>query len=218
MKKIITAALLLFAAIHTHAQLTNTKWKGTLKIDEDVPAIFDFGKDTLKLTRFANNAPIENMTYSITDSTLTLKKTEGQSDCDNDVIGKYKFLIKGDALSLKLLSDACEDRSSVLDNTTYSKFTWPAEVKVDEAILKQYPGVYAMDNQHKITISLENGRIMADSQTNLASKTALYALSDTSFLFHLGDIFLEFVKATDGNISKFIVHENGKDYDWIRAK
>ena len=218
MKKITTLALILFAAITTHAQLANTKWKATLKIDEDVPAIFDFGKDTLKLTRFASNIPIENMAYSLADSTITLTKTEGQSDCDNDVVGKYKFLIRGDVLSFKLLSDACDDRSSVLNNISLAKFAYPAEVKVDEAILKQYPGVYAMDDQHKITISVENGRVMADSKTNLAAKTALYALSETRFSFHIGEITMEFEKAPDGTVSKFIVHENGKDYDWIREK
>ena len=218
MKKIIIFLMFVFAAFNAHAQLANTKWKTTLKIDEEVPTLFDFGKDTLKLTRSANGAGIENMTYTISDSTLTLKKTEGQSDCDNDVVGKYTFSIKGDQLSFKLLSDACYDRSSVLDNANCVKFTWPAEVNVDEAILKQYPGVYSMDEQHNITISLENGKLMADSKTNLAAKTRLYATGDTKFLLHLGEISLEFIKGADGSISKFVVHENGKDYDWIKAK
>ncbi|SHM57596.1 DUF3471 domain-containing protein [Mucilaginibacter sp. OK098] len=218
MKKIITLVLILFTAINTHAQLANTKWKGTLKIEEDVPAFFDFGSDTLKITRFANNAPIENMVYTITDSILTLKKTEGQSDCDNEVRGKYKIGIKGDDLSLKLLSDACEDRSSVLNNINLAKFSYPAEVKVDEAVLKQYAGIYAMNEQHKITISVENGRLMADSKTNLAAKTALYTLSEHKFSFHIGEITMEFKKGPGGIVSKFIVHENGKDYDWIKEK
>ena len=218
MKKIIILALVLFVTISTHAQLANTQWKGTLKIDEDVPAIFDFGKDTLKLTRFTNNMPIENMLYSVIDSTITLRKTEGQSDCDNEVVGKYKFSIRGDALSLQLLSDACDDRSSVLNNISLAKFTYPAEVKVNEAILKLYQGIYAMDDQHKITISIENGRLMADSKTNLATKTILYAISETKFSFHIAEITMEFVKSPDGEVTKFIVHENGKDYDWIKEK
>ena len=218
MKKITILALILFAAITTRAQLANTKWKGTLKIEEDVPAIFDFGEDTLKVVRFANNMPIEIMVYSVADSTITLKKTDGQSDCDNDVVGKYKFSVRNDVLSLKLLSDACDDRSSVLNNINLAKFAYPADAKVDETVLKQYPGIYALDDLHKITITIENGRLMADSKTNLPAKTALHALSETKFSFHIGDITLEFVKNTGGRVSKFVVHENAKDYDWIKAK
>jgi len=218
MKKIVTLTLILFAALITHAQLANTKWKGTLKLEEDVPAFFDFGKDTLKVTRFANNAPIENMAYTITDSTLTLKKTEGQSDCDNEVTGKYKIGIKGDELLLKLVSDACDDRSSVLNNMSLTRFAYPVEVKVDVAVLKQYAGIYAMDDQHKITISVENGRLMADSKTNLPAKTTLYAFGENKFSFHIGEITMEFEKGPNSIVRKFIVHENGKDYDWIKEK
>jgi hypothetical protein len=218
MKNIVTFLLTLFATLNVHAQLTDTKWKGTLKINEDVVTLFDFGKDTLKLTRFANNTTIENMSYTIADSTLILKKTAGQSDCDNEVIGKYKFLINGDKLSIKLVTDGCYDRSSVLDNTSFTRFTWPAEVKTNEAILRQYPGVYALDDQHQITIGLENGRLTANSKTNLPVKTTLYPLSETRFSFHMGDITLEFVKGPNGMVIKFVVHENGKDYDWIKEK
>ena len=74
MKKLITAALLLLVFSGVHAQLANTKWKGILKIQDDIPTIFDFEKDTLTLTTYANNVLIEDMTYKIADSILTLKK------------------------------------------------------------------------------------------------------------------------------------------------
>ncbi|MEO6979076.1 MAG: DUF3471 domain-containing protein [Mucilaginibacter sp.] len=215
MKKIVTL-LFLFATFNSHAQLANTKWKGTLNINGDIATLFDFGKDTLKITAFANGVTIENMVYAIADSTLTLKKTEGQSDCDNDVVGKYKFKINGGALSIKLIADACEDRSSVLNNTTYSKFAWPAAVKVDEAVLKQYPGVYAMDAGHKITVTVENGRLMADSKTNIPVKTEIYAVNESTFIFHFGEITLQFVKDTSGKVSKFVVHQDDRDYDWVK--
>ncbi len=218
MKKLIILLFILFAVYNVQAQLTNTKWKGALRIDDSPEVIFDFGKDILKIYMYSNSATIENMTYTVTDSAFTLKKIEGQSDCDNEVLGKYKFGIKDNELSVKLLADDCSDRSSALNDTKWTKFEWPAEVEVDETVLKQYPGVYAMDDQHKITISFENGRLMADSQTNLVTKTALYATSNNKFLFHLGDISLEFIKGADGKVSKFIVHEAGKDYDWIKMK
>lgn len=216
MKKIIIA-LFLFAAFNCNAQLANTKWKGTLNINGDVATLFDFGKDTLKITAFTNGVTIENMVYTVVDSTLTLKKTEGQSDCDNDAMGKYKIRVSANALSIKLIADACDDRSSVLNNTVYTKFDWPATVKVDEAVLKQYPGVYAMDAGHKITITVENGRLMADSKTNIPVKTEIYASNESTFIFHFGEISLRFVKDATGKVSKFVVHQDGKDYDWIKS-
>ena len=213
MKKLLMIVFLLSIFSGVHAQLTNTKWKGVLKIQDDIPTIFDFGKDTLTLTTYANNVLIEDMTYTIADSVLTLKKISGQSDCDQE-IGKYKYSIKGELLLLNLVSDGCEDRSSVLDNISLTKFQWPAVVNVDEGILKQYPGVYAMDAQHKITITFENGKLMADSPTNLVAKTQLYPASNTKFDFHYADINLEFVNGTDGKPVKLVVHQDGKDYDW----
>lgn len=217
MKKLITAALLLLVFSGVHAQLANTKWKGILKIQDDIPTIFDFEKDTLTLTTYANNVLIEDMTYKIADSILTLKKISGQSDCDQE-IGKYKFSIRGDVLTLKLVSDACEDRSSVLDNNTFNKFEWPAVVNVDEAILKQYTGVYAMDGQHKITITVENGKLMAESATNLVTKIKLYPASGTKFYFHYADVYLDFIKGADGKPVKLVVHQDGKDFDWKKIQ
>jgi len=213
MKKILAIVLLLLIYSGANAQLTNTKWKGVLKIQDDIPTIFDFGKDTLTLTTYANNVLIEDMTCAIADSILTLKKISGQSDCDQEV-GKYKFSIKGDVLSLKLFSDACGDRSSVLDKLSLTRFEWPTVVNVDEAILKQYPGVYVMDDQHKIIITFENGKLMAYSPTNMVAKTKLYPASDTKFYFHYADVNLDFVKGGDGKPVKLVVHQDGKDFDW----
>jgi hypothetical protein len=36
--------------------------------------------------------------------------------------------------------------------------------------------------------------------------------------FNFGDISLEFVKGVDGNVDKFVVHQDGKDYDWKKVK
>jgi len=52
---------------------------------------------------------------------LTIKKINGQSDCDASVLGKYKFDIKGKDMYVTLVSDDCNDRSSVLDKATFVK-------------------------------------------------------------------------------------------------
>jgi len=218
MKKLTILLLTCFAAISANAQLANTSWKAKVTIDDTVTVVFDFGKDVLRVYRFANNAGIENMSYTSTDSTFTIKKIEGQSDCDNDVVGKYKYRIKGNNLSIKIVNDPCDDRSHVIENANWAKLNFPPEVKVDASILKQYAGTYAMDAQHQITIIVENGRLMADSQTNLQAKTPLYALSTTKFSLRMGDITFEFIKGADGKISKFVAYQAGKNYDWKKVK
>ena len=121
MKKIIFILLVSFAAVSVQAQLANTKWKGTLNIENQVEAVFDFSNDSLRVTRVADGSGIETMTYTARDTVLTIKKVYGQSDCDGTVIGKYRFEIKDNELYFKLISDDCYDRSSVLDNTKWIK-------------------------------------------------------------------------------------------------
>jgi hypothetical protein len=121
MKKITFLLLLAFAAVTTNAQLAKTKWKGTLQLDNPVDVIFDFGKDSLSVYTVAENSGLETMTYSAKDAVLSITKAYGQSDCDSQVTGKYKFEIKDDEMSLTLIADDCANRSAVLNNTKWKK-------------------------------------------------------------------------------------------------
>ncbi len=121
MKKIIFILLVSFVSVSAHAQLTNTKWKGTLQLENPADVVFDFRNDTLEVSRVADSSNLETMTYTVQDTLLTLQKIYGQSDCDSTVAGKYKFEIKDDGLYITLIEDDCDDRSSVLDNTKWIK-------------------------------------------------------------------------------------------------
>lgn len=121
MKKITIFLLLAFAYITTSAQLAKTKWKGTLQLDNPVEVVFDFGKDSLSVYTSAENAGLETMTYTAKDTILSITKAYGQSDCDSQVTGKYKFVINNDELTLTLIADDCANRSAVLNNTKWKK-------------------------------------------------------------------------------------------------
>ena len=121
MKEIIFIFLISLATITVRAQLINTKWKGTIHSDDDIDAIFDYRRDTLEVSNISDGSNIETMTYAIKDSVLTMKKISGQSNCDTTGEGKYKFEIKDDVLYLALLSDACSDRTSALNNSKWVK-------------------------------------------------------------------------------------------------
>ena len=121
MKKISFFLLLAFAALGAHAQLSKTKWKGTLQLENPIEVVFDFGKDSLTVYNTADNSGLETMSYTAKAGVLSIKKAYGQSSCDDQVTGKYKYAIKDGELSLVLVSDDCADRSGVLNNTKWKK-------------------------------------------------------------------------------------------------
>lgn len=124
MKKSLFCLLLLTVlSCSLKAQLANTKWKGILKLENDVNVQFGFGKDTLVVRNLDDGSLIETMTYTATKSSFTLTKISGQSDCDGSTPGKYNYAIKGDVLSISLLDDACEDRSAAIKSIQLTKKT-----------------------------------------------------------------------------------------------
>jgi hypothetical protein len=120
MKKTFFVFLVSFTSFTVHAQLKNTKWKGTLKVEQPFEAVFDYRNDTLEVTNAQDNSSIETMNYTIEKNILSLKKISGQSDCDT-TIGKYKFEINNDILTFTVVSDPCDDRTPVLDNSKWTK-------------------------------------------------------------------------------------------------
>jgi Domain of unknown function (DUF3471) len=218
MKKIcllvITASL--FSA--SFAQLANTRWKTTLHIDGQTPnVIFDFKKDTVSLYNVADSALIETMTYTKNDTSFIVTKTDGQSDCDNGSVGKYGFTIKADTLFLALLKDDCYDRYSVIQNTKWTKWKEYTGIKVDEAILKKYTGVYQHDEGHPITISLNNGVLYAEGPNNNLPKSRFTPITESKFFLRIAAVEMDFIKDSNGNVVSLISHE-AKDFELKKIK
>ncbi|MDB5248382.1 MAG: hypothetical protein JWQ40_2776 [Segetibacter sp.] len=120
MKKIIFVFFVSFTSLTLHAQLKNTKWKGTLNLENKIDVVFDYRNDTLEVINSQDNSSIETMSYTIENNILTLKKLSGQSDCDQ-APGKYKFEINNNTLTIALVLDACDDRAPILDNSKWTK-------------------------------------------------------------------------------------------------
>jgi hypothetical protein len=217
MKKIVIVLLTCFSPGLLFGQLENTRWKATLIIENPVNTIFDFKKDTVSLYTVADSTLIEIMKYSINDTSFTLLKLDGQSDCNNSTPGKYRYQVTEDRLNLAMIEDDCPDRSSVINNTKWSRWKDHPEVKVDEAILKQYAGVYELDDAHPITITLENGRLYAEGPNNGLPKSMFTAESETRFFLKIAGVEMDFVKDDNGNVVKLISHEE-KDYELRKVK
>ena len=217
MKKISFLLLAFLASSSVFAQLENTRWKSTVTINGPENVIFDFKKNTVALYRVADNSMIETMTYTHNDASFTLKKVEGQSDCDNTTPGKYSFKITHKKMLIKLIKDECSDRSSVIDATQWSVWKEPVAIKVDEAILKQYVGIYEMDAAHPITVTLEKGILYAEGPNNKLPKSPLIPESNSKFFLRIAGVEWDFVKDAKGNVIKLISHEN-KDYELKKIK
>ncbi|MEO5592785.1 MAG: DUF3471 domain-containing protein [Chitinophagaceae bacterium] len=218
MKKYLFVSIALLFYATAPAQLENTRWKTTLTIDEKaLNVIIDFKKDTVVLYTTADSILIEKMTYTKTNALFTLLKIEGQSDCDNGTPGEYAFTIKGDSLLLKLLKDDCYDRYSVLQHTKWKKWKSYPGIKVDEAILKQYTGVYAHDEAHPITISLQNGILYAEGPNNGLPKSPFTPITASKFFLGIAGVEMDFIKDANGQVFKLISHEE-KDFELKKIK
>lgn len=120
-------------------------------INGPVNVILDFKKDSVSVYKVADSSMIEIMTYTNNDTSFTLTKIDGQSDCNTTTQGRYGFKIKKDTLSTNLITDECEDRSSVINSTKWIKWKAHSEAKLNEAMLQQNRDPYQMDKGHLIT-------------------------------------------------------------------
>jgi len=121
MRKITVVLLVLFVSSAVNAQFAHTKWKGTLELDPAMDVVFDFRKDTVEVFNLADNSSLEIMQYTVKDSTLTLQKISGASDCNASGVAKYRFRLKDDKFFLIKVDDDCDDRANVLNNTMWKR-------------------------------------------------------------------------------------------------
>lgn len=110
MKKIGSLTTLLLTVIVSHAQLAQTKWKGSVLAPNAMEAWLHFKNDTLDVFVSNGNSLLETMTYTLVSDTMLLKKVSGRSPCDVNVTGKYKWSLNGQTLLITPVADDCEDR------------------------------------------------------------------------------------------------------------
>ncbi|MEO8821769.1 MAG: hypothetical protein ABI267_07750 [Ginsengibacter sp.] len=121
MKKIMITLLIAFIACSSNAQLSGTKWKGALTIQGGAMTVeFNFSNDTLDVINTSENESLETMKYTLADSVISLQKLYGSSSCDT-AVGKYKYAIAGNELTLSVISDNCPDRSAAIGSNLQLK-------------------------------------------------------------------------------------------------
>lgn len=85
----------------------------------------------------------------------------------------------------------------------------PAEVKVDPKIYEAYAGDYELTPTFIVTITSENGKLMA--QPSGQSKNELFPSSETEFFLKVVNAQVTFVKNEQGQVTQLILHQNGRN-------
>ena len=78
-------------------------------------------------------------------------------------------------------------------------------------VLKKYVGEYAFDKEHHAFITLENNQLQIEAPEGGLPKSPLFAEDKINFYLRIIDARIEFLKDTNGNVTGFISHYNGKD-------
>jgi len=217
MRSFSLVAAIFLSISATKAQLANTTWQGLIKGDAPRRVLLEFKKDSLNMLSVGDSTLQEKMMCAISGNSLLLFKVNGVSDCDNTTPGNYQFEIKKDSLFISLISDKCDDRSSAINGTKFIRWRKHIDIKVDQSILKQYTGEYALNDQHRFIITLENGRLYMEGPNDNLPKSPLYPQSNTRFFLPVAGVEFDFVKDSNGKVTKFISHEE-KDYELKKIK
>ena len=118
MKKIaLLMSIVCLTALTASAQLTNTKWKGMIRIPADsvgtlkpFGVTWTFSKDTATVTYDDNVMEPDVMTYQTKGQQMMLKKVSGSVPCNNTDVLTCTYSIKNDQLLMTRVSDDCVPR------------------------------------------------------------------------------------------------------------
>jgi CubicO group peptidase (beta-lactamase class C family) len=87
-------------------------------------------------------------------------------------------------------------------------------VEVKPEVLLACAGTYALFSEFKLTVTVENGRLMV--QATGQEKFPVFAASETEFFYKVVDARITFEKDKDGKVNRIVLHQNGQDMPGIR--
>ncbi len=88
------------------------------------------------------------------------------------------------------------------------------EVAVKPEVLGEYAGTYALFSEVKLTVTVEDGRLMV--QATGQQKLPVFAESDTEFFYKVVEARITFERDADGKVKRLVLHQNGQDMAGIR--
>jgi len=94
-------------------------------------------------------------------------------------------------------------------------------IQLSADFLKGYVGEYVFNVDHKLIVTLENGKLFIEdtNPNDRLPKVQLYAQSETMFYIKEAELKFEFVNDTSNNSLKIVTYNSrGKDAEWIKTK
>jgi CubicO group peptidase (beta-lactamase class C family) len=88
------------------------------------------------------------------------------------------------------------------------------EATVKPEILAGYAGTYALFSDFKLTVTVEDGRLMV--QATGQEKFPVFAESESRFFYKVVDAQITFERGGDGEVKRLVLHQNGQDMPGIR--
>ncbi|HJQ25050.1 MAG TPA: serine hydrolase [Blastocatellia bacterium] len=106
-------------------------------------------------------------------------------------------------------SKAANDLAAIVFGAPYRVPAERQAIAVAPATLEKYVGQYQIAPSFIITITSEDGRLMA--QPTGQAKVELFAESETEFFLKVVDAQVTFVKDAQGQVVRLILHQGGRD-------
>lgn len=145
--------------------------------------------------------------FAESDSEFFAKVVDAQLSFVRDASGAVTRLILhqggADVPALRLEGERAKSALS----TIVGEF--PDEVTVPGETLARYAGVYELAPSFRMTVSVEDGRLLVQATGQPAFP--VFAESETQFFYKVVNAKLSFVVGEDGGVSKLILHQGGMD-------
>lgn len=114
------------------------------------------------------------------------------------------------------LPKIAENINSILNQQPYDFPRTRNEIGVDTLILKEYIGQYQLAPNFILTVTIEDGQLMA--QATGQNKNELFAEKENLFFLRFEDVRIEFIKAPDGKIDRLILYQYSQKINALKIK
>ena len=96
-----------------------------------------------------------------------------------------------------------------------------SEIPMPAAILQQYTGIYALNEEHKIMVTLENGQLYIEGSNpaDQITKIPVYPYQADCFFTKGPDFIMEFRKDNNDHYTKIVTTARSKFiFEWLKEK